>query len=443
MAAADVSSLIDLAVGPADPTTPAPDTEEVLDPTTEDSTTPEATETGDGTTEAAAAPPADDRPIDARTNPAAIRSALKAFRDLDPKNAPIARQLNDAYGRYTAYKEVFPKVADAQAARALLDAVGGDEGLTNLQATVKSVNETDALLYAGDKRVLDSLYDDMKAAGKEAAFSKLAGPYLDKLRKISPEAYNETLQPHFFAAIKASGLTGVVNGILDAIKDPAKPNVDAIKSMASDILEWYKNLEQTVGKTAPDELAPEREAFERERSEFQSQKQKDFEISVATSCEEHNNRSLGAALRPYLKSPFFKGFSRESLAVIGSNIKQRLFSELTNDASYQSQMDAFFSAPSPDRAKITSFHQAKVDTMAKRIVKSTIETMYPNYARGAVAPPKKAAPAATAAPTGITFVPAKPADTDIDWSRDPQRMLFITSKAYLKNGKLVSWKPRK
>ena len=154
--APDISALFDVASTPEPVTPPEPVTSEEtnLEPTEE--TTPETGgETpGDGESTPEAGAEGDERPVDGRTNPAAIRSALKAFRDLDPKNAPIARELNNAYGRYTAYKSVFPKVADAQSAKAILDAVGGNDGIAGLQQTIKSVNETDQLLFSGDRKVL-------------------------------------------------------------------------------------------------------------------------------------------------------------------------------------------------------------------------------------------------------------------------------------------------
>src|SRR5436190_1368736 len=67
---------------------------------------------------------------------------------------------------------------------------------------------------------------------------------------------------------------------------------------------------------------------------------------------------------------------------------------LTADKTYQSQMDAFFGAKAPDKSRISQFHNSKVDTMAQRIVKQTIENRYPDYAKRAAVAAKPGAPVA-------------------------------------------------
>jgi len=112
------------------------------------------------------------------------------------------------------------------------------------------------------------------------------------------------------------------------------------------------------------------------------------------------------------------------------------------------QMEAFFSSKSPDREKIERYHEARVKTMAARVVKSVIETRYPNHSkvvamRPAAASP--AAPAAAAAPASSkpVFVTAKPAWEQLDMDKDPQRMLFASGRGYRKSdGKFITWNPK-
>jgi hypothetical protein len=449
---ADVSSIVDSVSSP-DPSPAPPPEVEASEPeiTTPDSSTPDAPEVD------AATPP--DSPdsggeitpepsVDGRTNPAQVRSALKALRDSDPKNAPIARELNDAYGRYNAYKESFPTVADARNAKAFLDANGGVEGLTSLHETIQSVNETDSLLYAGDPRVLDSLIEDMKAEGKLDAFSKLAGPYLDKLRGLNEKAYFETIKPHFYQTMAELGIGRVFTALHNALSGE-KPDLETAKGWAIELNRWFKEIEDGVKQTDKSRLDPDRQAFEKERSDFQTTKQKEFQSGVANEADSYNNHALGDALRPYFKLPYFKNLTsnRSSLISLAKEVKGTLFEELNADKTYQAQMAAFFAGKSPDKSRIAQYHQAKVDTMAKRIVKQVIETRYPDYAKKtALAPQPAAAPAPDAAAQKgqPEYVKAKPEWDSIDWSKDPGKMLFVTGKAYLKgSGKFVYWGKQK
>lgn len=452
----DVSALLDAASAPADPT-PAPDptpdpidTDPVQDADTDAAPDDSTADPSDAAEVPDAGTDPDEKPVDGRTNPAAIRSALKAFRDLDPKNAPLAKELNNAYGRYTAYREVFPKVADAQQARALLDAVGGDSGLASLQETIKSVNATDAKLFAGDGSVLKEIYEDMKKDGQSAGFFKLASPMLDLVKTENPEAYHTALKPHFFRGLVDVNLPGVLGALGKALSGDA-PDLATAKSILGNMTEWFDGLRNSVETEDKTKLDPEREAFLKERSEFQSSKQKEFQTGVATSCETHNNQSLGKELSAYLKLPFFKSFPREALVDIGNGLKSSLFSELKNDKTYQSQMDAFWSAKNPDKAAIEKFHADTVKARAKRIVKSLLDTRYPNFSKGSQAAGAKAvkAPVKPGAPNAAPvagkpqYVSVKPASEQIDWDKDPERLLFITGKAYLKgSNKLVAWHPK-
>lgn len=438
----DVAAMLDIASA-----SPQVDPTPVEVPETEVPETPEGAEPEGGETPEGQEPA--EKQVDARTNPAQIRSALKEFRDLKPENAPIARQLNDIVGRYGAYKTEFPTVAAARDARALLDAVGGGEGLSTLQATVKSVNDTDAALYAGDPKVLDSLYEDMKTAGKQDAFAKLAGPYLDKLRGLNEKAYFETLKPHFFQGLVDVGFPNVMQALSKALSGET-PDMATAKGLLEEMTGWFDNLRNTVETNDKTKLDPERQAFEQERTEFQSTKQKEFNNNVATACDTSNNRELGTELGKYLKKPFFKNLGLEGKQDLGVGIKSQLFAELKADKSYQSQMDAFFSVPSPDKAKIEQYHNAKVKTMAARIVKSVVSRRYPNY--DAKAPMLKAVTGKPAIP-GVkpitpvavkpTFVTTRPPQDQLDMSKDPDKYLMISGRGYLKgSGKFVAWSPK-
>src|SRR5882672_8733047 len=304
MSASDVSGLIDFATTP-DPTPAAAPTEETVttpietDPALDASTDVSSDSTDVDTEEAAQGDAGDDKPVDARTNPAAVRAALKALRDSDPKLAPIARQLNDAYGRAMAYKQSFPKVADAQNARALLDAVGGEEGFVSLQESMKAIQATDAKLYAGDPSVLDDILEDMRSEGKIDAFGKLASPFLEKLRATDEKAYFAAMKPHFYQGLRDVGLPNVIQGLLESLSGE-QPNIGNAKNILNSMNQWFEDLKTGVDTATKQNLDPERQAFEQERTKFQSERTQEFQKGVATECDSHNNTSLGSALKKYM-----------------------------------------------------------------------------------------------------------------------------------------------
>lgn len=460
MAAADVSALIDVAsspdVSPASVATESPVDETTLDTPVEgaEPSTQDANAGADTPVEGAEAAPAGEK-IDARTNPDAIRKVLRELRDSSPDKAPIARQLNDIVGREGAYRQVFPKVADAKQAKFLLDSIGGGDGLTSLQETIKSVNETDALLYAGDGRVLDSILEDMKAAGKQDAFGKLASPFLDKLSEVDPKAYGTALRPHVFAALNQAAFPEMLAGFEEALSatgadgKPA-PNVELIKSLVAEMKRWFGAERQAVEGARKTALDPDRQAFERERTEFQSDQKKAFESEVTGEWNKANDLALGEALKPYLKLPFAKNWTRGTKVSVAREITSKLLSELGSDKAYQSQMDAYWSASKPDKAKILSYHKGKLDLVSKQIVRDVLEDRYPGFSSVKGAPPAAARPGAAKPPVAATngapvkpvFQTTKPSHDQIDWDRDPNQLLFITGRFYDKKGQLRTWNPK-
>ena len=453
MAAADVSALLEAASTP----TPAPVTTPNTETTPEVDETPsevenqptEASETGAEPTET----PTEQEKIDARKNPDAIRKVLRQLRDSSPENAPVARQLNNIVGRENAYAQVFPKVEDARQAKFLLDSIGGGEGLSSLQSTIKSINETDALLYAGDAKVLDSLLEDMKAAGKPEAFGKLAGPYLDKLAEVDPKSYGSTLRPHVFRSLVQAAFPDMLAGFDEALngKDAeGKPavNVEMVKHLAAEMKRWFNAEKQAVeGAAKSPKDDPDRQAFERERSEFQTQKQKAFESEVNGEWNRVNASALGESLKPYLKLPFAKNWTDATKTSVAREIMQTALADLNADKSYQSQMDALWSESKPDKAKIIDYHKRKMDLIKKRVVSEVLEARYPGFSsvKGAPQPARpvatKGAPQNTAGKAIFQATKPKTGDPNVDWDRTSDT-LYTTGRFYDKKGVLRTWNPK-
>ena len=463
MAAADVSGLIEAASSPdlsPSSTTAVVDTpidETPIDSTPSDDTTAETPAEGDASPTASPGATEPDSKVDARTNPDAIRKALKSWRDSMPENDPgrqIPRQLNDIVGREKAFRDVFPKVSDAKQAKFLLDSIGGGDGLTSLQATIKSVNETDSLLHAGDGRVVKNIYEDMKAAGKGESFGKLASPFLEQLQEVDPKAYASTLRPHLVQHLVAANLPGVLEGLSAALSavgadNKPAPNIDALKHLVGEITRWFGEEKKAVDGMKKTSLDPDRQAFEKRVSDFESGQKKAFETEVHGDWNKLNNQSLGEALRPYLKLPFAKNWTDATKTSVAREITQTLLGELASDKSYQSQMDAYWSDAKPEKSKIINFHKGKLDLVAKRIVKDVLDARYPGFAsvKGApvAAKPNGAArPHATPAagsPAKPIFQSTMPKPTEVNWDKTSDT-LFATGRFFDQKGILRTWNQR-
>ena len=98
----------------------------------------------DGTPVEKTAPEEDDTKEFGEKTPQEVRKALKAFRDSNPANATMVKQLHGAYERYEAAKAIFPGgVKEIQQAKEFLDLVGGHEGYERLQGTVAAAEASE------------------------------------------------------------------------------------------------------------------------------------------------------------------------------------------------------------------------------------------------------------------------------------------------------------
>jgi len=416
--------------------------------------------------------------------PKEIRAALKAFRDASPANAAATKLLHGSYERWSAAKEVFPGgINEMKQAQEFMSLVGGVEGYEELTGTKAAAEASDAQLYAGDPQLIQNIVEDLKEQGKLNALGKLAPAFLDAVKTHDEAAYKTLIEPHALSVLQNANMPGVLSAFAKLFTDPnlnsADPALKATaqakalevaKAISDDMGGWYKTLEEKNKAAKASEVSPERQKLEedrktflKEQEDFKTNQSTEFKNGVAKVCESHNNKLLGAELGPFLRMPFFKGYGKENLMPLGNTLKSNLYAALKADNAYQIQMKAMWGAKTPDKAKIEEYHQARVASIAKEIVRNTVQAMYPGYAKGGAAAgrvaavtDKKAAGAkveASAAATGKPiYVPQKPSRESIDWEhvdakgKPDAAMLMITGKAYLKPtvkgqpGKLVTWR---
>lgn len=337
--------------------------------------------------------------------PANIRTALKAMRDADPKNAGVVKELHGAFERWNAAKEVFPKgVAEMQEAKAFIDSVGGPEGYQKMQQAFEQVTATDELLYAADPTLWDNVIADLKSSGHPEALGALAPSMLQKLKAHDSEAFYNTTIPVVANALKEIHMDAFVSQFNAAVtaKDATGavvPNIAKITELIKSLTDWYGDLDKDAkARTTAPEDTPERKkflaektAFEKTRNESATADRTKFESGVAEECDKRNNVILGKSLGSFLKMPFFKDFPRETLVDLGNGIKDSLYAALKANKGYQIQMDAMWKQKNPDRAKMVQYHEAAVQAIASDIVTKKIQSRYPGYAKGGSAAGKVAA----------------------------------------------------
>jgi hypothetical protein len=374
---------------------------------------------------------------------AQIRASLKAFRDTSPEHAQAAKLLNDGYSRFEAYKQVFPTVDDARSFKAQLDTLGGLEGIANMQTTLASVEETDALLEAGDPKVLDQIFEDSPEGAK-----KLAAPFLAKLAKVDPEAFARTVQPHLVRSLIDSNFPQVLAYLATKLGDNAEA-----KSVVANMQAWFDGQKSQADRSSEDVLSPERDQIAKDRAEIAAERRRDFDSQVASQINPHIHTELGSRLKPY----------SASLVALPEAVRQdvaracitELAAALKADKAYQTQITAMNGARKPDRDKIIAYNKTKVSSLADGII-SKVVARY-NLKPGTVMAAKGGKQAAgkpgaqrTPQATSIANLQSAPKDSDIDWNHENMsteayirgRAVLTESAARAKGlkSRFVSWK---
>ena len=330
----------------------------------------------------------DRQPTDKTPGRSDIHKLIRSFRDANPEHAAAAKILNDEYGRALAFKEVYPTVEEARTVKAQIDSIGGLEGLADLQSTVASIEQTDSLLESGNPQVIEQIFED---APQGAA--RLAGPYLDKLAKVNPEAYRDALRPHVVDLLAGARLGDVLNAALSSIQSQKAEDATRI---IQNVLQWLGEEKNLAEKFKQDYFGPDRQKLSDEWSKLQSERDSDFRKSVDTSVISSTNTELRTLLKPYLSADLTDTQKRD--------IAQACYNEL-GKAVWTKAFNAHVKG-------LLSSKNRKVDTVAN-VIRSAISEKLPkvvekvaqDYRLGKKA--AKAAPARRAAPAGSPTTPTK------------------------------------
>lgn len=336
-------------------------------------------------------------------SPVQIRKQLKTWRDGADSNTPegkqaraVVKQLHDSYERWEAAKTLFPKgYGEMKTASEFIKANGGS--VQAAQATLDAVRAVDAKLFgaADDPKQATSLVEDiisdLKDEGKEAALGNLSNAFVTALEKADSKAWTGLAIGMIARGITESNAVGALNAAWDHLQNG---NVEKAKAALRGMGKWFSDVLKQSEEQKNPKIDPERQKFEAEKQEFFKKQRSGANAEIGLASNKADNDALGKELSPFLKMPFFKGFTRENLKPLALQIQLNLREELKADKIYQAHMKSLWGAKEPSKEDILKYHGSKVNDIARRIVRSTVERMYPGYTKGGTAAGRVTAQAA-------------------------------------------------
>jgi hypothetical protein len=380
----------------------------------------EGTETTEGaeTTEGTEEGEAERVTADGRMMPDTVKKGLNKLRETDPK---LAGELRKIYFQHAEITKVFPSVAEARAAADLIESVGGETGIGEMQQEVNDYAAELTAMSEGNPKAVNDLARDFPKG-----LVKLTPLALDHMKALDSVAYDHTIARHMAPIFRDKGVTGAVTRLIELIADGKQA---AAAEAAERIKSWMAGVEQLAStRTTEEPDARTKELEERERG-IQTKEQRIFTGQVASAVSKRMYDTIDKHVTPYLKQRKLTPEQRTSLR---SGIGTRISKALEADKQYQGRLRALLDKGDVDA--VARFVGSHVDLRVQKAVQAEWNSR--GFA-GAAAQRTAAAGGKTAPIMG-----SKPNAADIDWSQDRDRSRYQRGEATLikaKGGKVVKW----
>jgi len=355
---------------------------------------------------------------DGRNAPDAVKKALAKLRESDRETHDILRkEIFKSQQDLGNYKGIFKDAAEARAAADTIESLGGEEGIAKLQSEVNDYSAELTKMANGDPSVVEDLARDFPKG-----LLKLATAALDKMRQIDSQAYDHTIAKHVSTLFRDKGVTNSMDRILELISDGKQK---AAHDMALEVRKWIEGVNQFGSSQRTDEPDPRQKELDEREQTLNQEKEKIFRGQVAATVTARMNTAIEKSLAPYLKT---RKLSLDQKKGLASGIYTQISSSLQANANYQQRLKALLAEG--DAARVARF----VDSHVGQLVAKATSREW--SARGFSTGTSRRE---TTNGSAVITTGKKPAAQDIDWSKDRNRMRFISGEATLKNGKIVKW----
>lgn len=377
---------------------------------------------------------------DARTLPKDVQQALKQLRGANPN---IARTLNDSYFRdRAAFGDggLFRDMDEARATKATLAAVGGHEGIAEMQKTIAAFQDIDDLMDRGDPEVLDTMIE-----ASPEGFKRLVPAAMEKLRGMDQQAFNDTILPILAENLANAGLKEEILASIEELRAGAGEN--AQRRLAS-IARWIAGIDDQTSRMKSQRPDPRVSQYESREKESRQRDETYFRTNVGQGLMNYLNPRLGDELER-----MWDGYNLTEDAKKG--LAQDVFNELEammgKNEAYKTQANALIRQR--DYGKTLEYMKTRADIDLPVAAKAVWDRRY-GFMKKPAAKPRAAAPqvgnqppanGATPAATGKPIMlAAKPKMDDLDMTQERALDAYIAGKGIMRvgplKGKLVQWK---
>lgn len=372
--------------------------------------------------------------FDGKKLPDAAKKGLNELKAINPQAATALKDSFYAMGAsLTQYQQAFEKPADAIAARQMFDQVGGPEGVTAIQSERDEWNEIDASFGEGKP----DFYKNLAEANPDA-FLKGIPHAINEFASRAPEQYGYYANTVTLNTLASAGLTTKI--LADTYN-----NVKADNPVAAGILqEIYQMISPLEAKKAQFEqkrVDPEKEKFQQEKAQFETNRRVEFEQDV----DRQARANFAEKLKPEIDR-IINGRAVDPAAMKGYQkmVDDELERLLTEVPGIGKQIEAFYrTGNKAESVKYITNIAGPLMAKAAKVIEPYLRSI-PASSKRTVTPGAK--PAANggkpAAPAGTVSLREMPSweQFDANWIQDPKNVAAAMSgSGKLKTGRMASW----
>jgi hypothetical protein len=383
---------------------------------------------------------------------AKTRAAIAALKKTDPV---AAKTVADAYFRNVALTKEFPEAKDFGEAlqmvkqnNALLESVGGREGLEGLQEEANDYRTEIEQFANGDPALLAKLYE-ANAEGLVTAASNT----LELLASKDMKHFDEAVTPFIDKRLEKAGIDTSLFTLAKLIQDgKGQEAYDLVVEMTK----WRASVKAIAREITEKRGSrdPREEQFRQREQRLDEEKSELVRKTIETDVNRMNAPALAKVIAPLAKEI---GLSPEGRREFENGLIQRVWNVLRKDPVYMARVKTLRgkgdAAATADciHGQFREALQAQFELhrnhvyphLAKRRPAVTTKTgTAANGAGGGAAagtkkPDEKGGTAAVAG--NFVQIAQRPKHEEVDWDNTPD-VMWITGKAVLKGGKKVQFK---
>ena len=339
--------------------------------------------------------------------------------------------LYDTSGKARGYEQQFPTVREAREVKALLEAVGGREGVQQMQATLSEIEQVDQALSAGDPSVVERMWEEAPDG-----MPKLMPALLDKFAQAKPQEYERFIAPRSIGYLDNAGFPQAFDRMVQLYDAGKTEDAQAIRN---ELIQWVTGNRQQAQQQQADPEVERLRAELAKRDEGQEQQKNESAINEVIN---YAGPAIDRVAAPIIGK---FGFTKDDLSAFRRAVWNHLQDTRNEHPDYKTIGPAKIRQ---GRDKWVAYANRWTDDNAEASIRAVLKT--PPWPR--IASAKTPVAAVTKSPAQVSVQQGKePAPSEIDYSskglqaarkagfKDLGDML-LSGQAPMKSGGIRRWR---